>query len=186
MSLILSKLYKEKVIPEMTRKFLYKSVMAVPKIDKIVLNVGFGRLISGRSKEEQKKIIGAITHDLALISGLRPVLTKAKKSISSFKIRKGMPVGAKVTLRKSKMNDFFEKLIRIDFPRMRDFRGIDPKAVDKNGNLTIGIKEHIIFPEVSQEEIKQPFSFEVTIATTAKTKEEGLELLKLLDFPFKK
>ena len=181
----LSQIYKDKVIPTMMKEFHYKSIMAVPKIEKVVLNTGFGRLITGRAKDEQRKIIDTIVHDLALIAGLRPVLTKAKKSISSFKVRKGMPIGAMVTLRKNKMEDFLEKLIHIDLPRTRDFRGLNPDAVDDKGNLTIGVKEDIIFPEVSQEEMKHMFGLEITIVSTARNKEEGLKLFKLLGFPFK-
>lgn len=181
----LSQIYKEAVVPTMMKEFHYKSIMAVPKIEKVVLNTGFGRLIATKSKEEQKKVVDTIIHDLALIAGLRPVLTKAKKSISSFKIRKGMPIGAMVTLRKTKMNDFLEKLIHIDLPRTRDFRGLDPDAVDEDGNLTIGIKEDIIFPEVSQEEMRHMFGLEITVVSTARSKKEGLELFKLLGFPLR-
>jgi len=179
----LSQKYKEEVVPEMMREFGYKSVMAIPKIEKVILNTSFGRLIGGKSKEEQKKIIDLMVRDLSLIAGLRPVLTKAKKSISGFKIRKGMPIGAMVTLRKKKMNDFLEKLIHINLPRTRDFRGLDPDSVDNNGNLTIGIKEDIVFPEVSDEGLI--FGLEATIVSTAKSKKEGLRLFRLLGFPFK-
>jgi len=177
--------YQKEVVPRMMEKFGYKNKMAVPKIEKVVVNTGFGRLIIGKTTEEQKKIRKAILDDLALICGQYPVLTKARKSISGFKVRKGMAVGAMVTLRKKRMYDFLERLINIALPRTRDFRGIDQRSVDKAGNLTIAIKEHIAFPEISPEQAKIMFGFEVTVVTSAKTREEGLELLKLLGFPIK-
>lgn len=177
--------YQKEIIPEMMKKFGYKNTMAVPNIEKVVVNTGFGRLLSGKTSEEQKKIQDAILGDLSLIVGQRPILTRAKKSVSGFKIRKGMAVGVRVTLRGRKMYDFLERLINIGLPRSRDFRGIDQKSFDNKGNLTIGIKEHITFPEVSPEKVKNIFGFEVTTATTAKSKEEGLELLKLIGFPIK-
>ena len=177
--------YKKEVIPEMMKKFGYKNSMAVPKLLKVTVNTGFGKLISGKTSEEQKKILNSILDDLALISAQHPILTKAKKSISGFKIRKGLPIGAKVTLRKKKMYDFLERLIRIALPRSRDFRGIEISAFDKKGNLTIGIREQIVFPEVSPERAKNIFGFEITIVTNAKKREEGIELFKLLGFPIK-
>jgi large subunit ribosomal protein L5 len=175
--------YQKEVIPAMKEKFGYKNVMAVPRIEKVVVNTSFGRLLSGKTSNEQKKIYTAILDDLSLICGQRPILTKAKKSISGFKIRQGFAIGSKVTLRKKKMYDFLERLIHIGFPRSRDFQGINPKSIDKQGNLTIAIKEHIIFPEISPEKTKNIFGFEITVTTKAKTKEEGIELLKLLGFP---
>lgn len=169
----------------MRKKFGYKNDLAVPKIEKVVLNTGFGRRISGKSAGERKKIEKSIMNDLSLIAGQNPILCPAKKSISSFKIRQGMPVGASVTLRKKRMFDFLERLIRIALPRSRDFRGIEPKSMDEQGNLTIAVKEHIAFPEVSSERAKDIFGFELSVATTAKTREEGLELLRLLGFPIK-
>ena len=177
--------FEKEVIPEMMKKFGYKNKMAVPKIEKVVVNTGFGRLIAGKTSEEQKKIRDAILEDLALLSGQRPILTRAKKSISSFKIRKGMAIGAQVTLRGKRMNDFLERLIHIALPRSRDFRGIERKSVDREGNLTIGIKEHIAFPEILPEKAKTIFGLEITVVTTVKNREEGLELLKLLGFPIK-
>ena len=177
--------YQKQVIPEMMKKFGYKNIMAVPKIKKVVINIGFGRMMSGKNRAEQKKIYEPMLNDLALITGQRPVLTKAKKSISSFKIRKGMPVGAVITLRGQRMYDFLERLIYIGLPRSRDFQGISPSSFDKKGNLTIGIKEHICFCEVSPEKAKSIFGFEVTANTTALNKEEGMELLKLMGFPIK-
>jgi len=181
----LSEKYNKEVIPAMMEKFIYKNKMAVPKIEKVIVNTGFGRLIAGQTNEEQKKISQAILNDLALITGRRPILTKAKKSISTFKIRKGMPIGAMITLRGKMMCDFLERLIHIALPRSRDFQGIELKSIDKNGNLTIGIREHIAFPEISIEKAKNIFGFEITVVTTAKNHQEGLELLRLLGFPIK-
>ncbi|MBI2625313.1 MAG: 50S ribosomal protein L5 [Candidatus Nealsonbacteria bacterium] len=177
--------YKREVVPKMREKFGYKNDMAVPRVEKVSVNTGFGRLAVGKSGEEQKKIQESILQDLALITGQRPVLTRSKKSISAFKLRENMPIGAKVTLRKKKMNDFLERVINIALPRSRDFRGIQASSIDKKGGLTIGIKEHIAFPEVSPERVKQIFGFEITVATNAKTREEAQELLKLMGFPIK-
>lgn len=181
----LSKKYQKEVIPEMMQKFGYKNPLAVPKIDKVIINIGFGRLVSGKTSDEQKKIQEAILHDLSQISGQRPILTKAKKSISAFKVREEMPIGAMVTLRGKRMFDFLERLIQIALPRSRDFRGLSQKSFDKKGNLTIGIKEHIAFPEIFPEEVKNIFGFEIIIVNTAKTRQEGIELLKLIGFPIK-
>ena len=177
--------YQKEVVAEMMKKFGYRNLMAVPKIEKVTINTGFGRLVAGQGGEEQKKIFEAILEDLTQISSQRPVLTKAKKSISGFKVRENLPIGAKITLRRKRMYDFLERLIQIGLPRSRDFRGIDPKSVDKNGNLTIGIKEHIVFPEVSPEKVKNIFGLEVTVVTNTKSREESLELLRLLGFPIK-
>lgn len=177
--------YKKEVIPLMMEKFGYKNPMAVPRIEKVVVNTGFGRLVSGATSEEQKKNQDFILEDLRLICGQRPILKKAKKSISSFKIRKGLVIGAGVTLRKKRMYDFLERLIQIVLPRSRDFQGIDPKSFDKSGNITIGIKEHIAFPEVSPEKAKNIFGLEITVATTFKNREESIELLRLMGFPIK-
>jgi large subunit ribosomal protein L5 len=177
--------YQKEVIPEMMKRFGYKNPMAVPKIEKVIINTGFGRLIVGKTGEEQKKILDSICQDLALISGQKPILTKAKKSISGFKIRKGLPIGAKVTLRRKRMDDFLERLIQIALPRSRDFRGIDVSSFDKKGNLTIAIREQIAFPEVSPERTKNIFGLEITIVTNARKREEAIELFKLLGFPIK-
>ena len=178
--------YQKKAVSLMIKKFGYKNVMAVPKIEKVVLNVGFGKLISGKSSEEQKKIQDVILNDLSLIAGQRPILTFAKKSISGFKTRKGLAIGAKVTLRKQKMYDFLERLIHIVLPRSRDFRGIEEKSFDQKGNLTLGIKEHTVFPEILPEKAKVIFGLEVTIAIKSKKRQESIELLKLLGFPIRK
>lgn len=177
--------YQKEVIPHMVERFGYKSVMAAPRVEKVMVNTGFGRLIAGQTSEEQKKVYELILNDLSLVCGQRPVLTKTKKSISGFKTRKGMAIGAKVTLRGRKMYDFLDRIIHIALPRSRDFWGIDTKSFDKKGNLTIGIKEHIVFPEVSPEKAKTIFGLEITIITTAKAREEGIELLKSMGFPIK-
>ncbi len=170
---------------EMKKELGYKSVMAVPVIEKVVLNIGFGKNIAGKGSDEQKKFIKGISDDLTLICGQKPVITKAKKSIAGFKLREGMPIGACVTLRKQKMVDFLNRVVNIALPRSRDFKGINKESFDETGNLSIGIKEQIIFPEVSAEKLKSIFGFEITIKTTAKTKEEGIMLLKKLGFPIK-
>jgi large subunit ribosomal protein L5 len=177
--------YKKEVVLEMMKKFGYKNPMAVPKILKAVVNTGFGKLISEKTSEEQKKFLNSILEDLSLVTGQRPILTPAKKSISGFKIREGLPIGAKITLRRKMMYDFLERLINIALPRSRDFQGITPESFDKKGNLTVAIKEQISFPEVSPEKTKTIFGLEVTIVTNAKKREEGLELLKLMGFPIK-
>ena len=177
--------YHQEVIPIMMERFGYKNPIAVPKITKLVVNSSFGSLITVKTSDEQKKIREAILNDLTLISGQRPVLTKAKKSISSFKIREGLLIGARVTLRGSKMYDLLEKIIYIALPRSRDFQGIEPSSIDKQGNLTIAIKEQIIFAEIFSEKVKNIFGLEITVVTTAKAREESLELLKLLGFPIK-
>ena len=179
----LSEKYKKEVIPAMKEKFGYSNDMAVPRIKKVIVNCGFGRQIAGKTGKEREKIQNHILQELALLTGQKPALRKAKKSISSFKLRKGMPVGAVVTLRGKKMYDFLERLILITFPRTRDFRGIDPKLIDQKGNLSLGFKEHTSFPEISAEKEKSIFGLEITIVTSAKSKEEGIELLRLMDFP---
>ncbi|MDO8424515.1 MAG: 50S ribosomal protein L5 [bacterium] len=181
----LTKKYKEKVIPAMIQKFGYKSSMAVPRIKKVVVNTGFGRLIAGKTNDEQKKMQEAILQDVTTLCGQKANVRSAKKSISSFKIRDGQGIGVSCILRRSRMYDFLERFINVVLPRSRDFRGIDPKSVDTKGNLTFGIKEHIAFPEISPEKAKSIFGLEVTVGTTAKNKEEGLELLKLMGIPIK-
>ncbi len=175
----------KEIIPEMMKKFGYKSRMAVPKIEKVVVNIGFGKLIAGKGSDERKKVISRVSEDLALITGQRPVITKAKKSISGFKVRKGVPIGAMVTLRRKKMFDFLERLIHITLPRSRDFSGIEVSSFDRGGNLTIPIKEHISFPEILPEKAKRILSLEITVVTSARNRDEGLELLRLMGFPIK-
>jgi len=175
----LYKQYKKKIVPELKKKFGYKNDIAVPRLSKVVLNVGIGPgLKDSEYLESTKKV-------LIRISGQSPVETKARKSIASFKIREGMIVGVKVTLRGERMYDFIEKLINITLPRVRDFRGLDPNKFDRKGNYSIGLKEHVAFPEISPDEIERVHGLEVNIATTAKDDEQGYELLKLIGFPFK-
>jgi len=171
--------YTKEVVPKIKKEFSYKNNLAVPRIEKVVINVGTGKVIS------DAKGFDRVLKDLAAISGQAPVITKAKKSISSFKIREGMTVGAMVTLRNGRMYEFLDRLISVSLPRVRDFRGLDKKSFDGKGNLTIGLKEHIVFPEISSEDVKSIFGLEVSIITTAKTDEEGQKLLKLLGFPIK-
>lgn len=178
--------YKKEVIPQMMEKFGFKNIMAVPKIEKVVVNTGFGRQVIGKTGEEQKKIQQAIINDLSLITGQKAVLTRAKKAIAAFKTRKGMPIGACVTLRGQKMYDFLERVIGLALPRSRDFQGIEAKSVDQKGDLTFAIQEQIAFPEISPEKTKMLFSFEITVVTSAKNREAGLNLLRLLGFPIKK
>ncbi len=172
--------YRKEVVPYLTKKFGYKSVMAVPKIEKVVVNVGFGRQM--KEGDVSEKMAAALTQ----IVGQKPILTKARQSIAGFKLREGMVIGAKATLRSHRMYDFIDRLISVALPRSRDFRGINPKSIDPKGNLTIGIKEDSIFPEISYETMKDVFGLEVTITTTANTPEEGEELLRAIGVPLKK
>jgi large subunit ribosomal protein L5 len=177
--------YKKEVVPALMQKLGYKNPMAVPAIKKVVLNSSFGREVVGKSASEREKIQNLITQDLSLIAGQKTNLVKSKKSIAGFKLREGLEIAATVTLRKAKMWDLLERLIYLSLPRSRDFKGIDQKSIDKNGNLSIGFKEHIFFPEIFTEKEKTIFGLEITIVTNAKSKEEGLELYKLLGFPIK-
>lgn len=175
----------KEIIPAMRQNFGYKSNMAVPRIEKVVLNTGFGRLVVGKTGDEPKKIVDAIVNDLTLISGQKVMATKAKKAIAAFKTRQGMLIGACVTLRGQRMYDFLERMINIALPRSRDFQGINPKSVDQSGNLTVALKEHIAFPEILPEKTRAIFGLEMTIVTTARDQKEGLALLKLVGFPIK-
>lgn len=171
--------YKKQIVPKMKEKFGYKNEMEVPKILKATINVGVGR----NSKE--KAYVDEVVKSITRISGQKPVQTKAKKSIASFKLRQGMITGVVSTLRGKRMYDFLDKLVNISFPRVRDFRGISEKHVDRNGNITVGFKENIVFPEISQDEVDNIHGLEISVSTTAKTQKEGLELFKLIGFPFK-
>lgn len=171
--------YKKQIIPAMKEVFGYKNDMAVPKITKVVINTGIGKFRDNNSALED------IENGLTMIGGQKPVFTLARQSIASFKTRQGMKVGLRITLRGRRMYDFLERLINFALPRGRDFRGLDPKIVDRLGGLTIGIKEHIIFPEISSEEVRTIFGFEICVATNAKNREEGLELFRLMGFPIK-
>lgn len=171
--------YRSEVVPAMREKFGYKSVMAVPRIEKIVVNVGFGRIV------KESKVVERIEKDLAKITGQKPSLRKAKKSIAGFKIRQGVGIGMMVTLRGRRLYDFIDRLISVALPRSRDFHGIDAKSFDQGGSLNIGVREHIIFPEVVYESLKDIFGLQVTVTTNARSKEEGAELLRLMGFPIK-
>jgi large subunit ribosomal protein L5 len=170
--------YEKEVIPALMKKFNYKSVMQVPRLEKVVLNMGIS------DAKENPKAIESATRDLAMISGQKPVVTKAKKSIASFKIRKGMAIGAKVTLRGNRMYEFLDKLFNIALPRVRDFKGLSPDAFDGRGNYTLGIREQLIFPEIDYDKIDKIRGMDITIVTPAKTDEEARELLKGLGMPF--
>jgi large subunit ribosomal protein L5 len=172
--------YKKEILPKLIEKFAYQNRMEAPKLLKVVLNVGFGRHV------KEKAYVENVVKSLEKISGQKPVLTKAKKSISSFKVREGMVIGASVTMRGARMYDFVEKLVNISFPRVRDFRGISAKSVDRDGNLTIGFKEHIAFPEIGIDDLDNLFGLEVCLATSAKARDDGFELFNLMGFPFKK
>lgn len=177
--------YQKEVIPTMMKGFGYKNKMAVPKIAKVVVNTGFGRLVSGKTGEEQKKTYQEVLDTLALICGQNPQIRTAKKAIAGFKTRKGMALGAKVTLRGQRMYDFLERLIHIALPRSRDFQGIEQSSFDPKGSLNIGIREQIVFPEILPENARNIFGFEVTVVTNSRSREEGIELLRLMGFPIK-
>jgi large subunit ribosomal protein L5 len=177
--------YKEEIISKMKEKFGYKNNLSVPKPEMVVVNVGFGKILQSVEPSQREKLIQDIFSDLASICGQKLILTRSKKSIATFKIRKGSPVGGKVTLRGGKMYDFLDRLINLALPRTRDFQGLKESSIDGRGNLTIGIKEHIVFPEIQPEQTKKIFGFEITIVTNAKKREEALELFKLMGFPFK-
>ncbi|MCB2149090.1 MAG: 50S ribosomal protein L5 [Deltaproteobacteria bacterium] len=171
--------YDETVVPKLKEKFNYTNPMQIPKIQKIVINMGLGEAI------HNIKIIDSAVEELKLISGQQPVVTRAKKSIASFKLREGMPIGCMVTLRKKRMYDFLDKLVNVALPRVRDFRGISGKAFDGAGNYSLGVKEQLIFPEIEYDKIDKIKGLNVSIVTTAKSNEEGKELLKLMGMPFK-
>lgn len=176
----LKEMYKNEVIPAMMEKFEYKSVMEIPKIEKIVINMGLGEI-----KENPKSIEAAIG-DLAIISGQKPIVVRAKKSVANFKLREGMPVGAKVTLRGKRMYEFADRLLNIALPRVRDFRGVSSNSFDGRGNYALGIKEQLIFPEIDYDKVEKIQGMDIVFVTTAKTDEEGHELLKLMGMPFAK
>ena len=171
--------YEKEVKSAMIRRFQYKNVMEVPKLVKITLNIGLGEAL------QNIKALDAASGDIKLITGQKPVITKAKKSIASFKLREGMSVGCMVTLRRERMYEFYRKLVTIVLPRVRDFKGVSPKSFDGRGNYTLGLKEQIIFPEIEYDKIDKARGMNITITTTAKTDEEGHELLKLMGMPFR-
>lgn len=188
MTYSLQEKYRKKIVPALREKFGYKNIHAVPKLEKVVVNSGVGKIINTRKGKEvlQNDLtpIKDLIEELTLIVGQKPKIVRAKKSIASFKLRAGMIAGLKVTLRGRRMYDFLSRLINIALPRMRDFRGIEEKSVDAKGNITIGIREQIIFPEIPHDKARQIWGVEVTLTTTCKSKKEGIELFKQLGIPF--
>lgn len=176
----LKDVYKNEIIDAMVKKFGYKNVMEVPKLDKIVINMGVGEA------KENAKVLESAVKDLETITGQKAVLTKAKNSIANFKIREGMPIGCKVTLRGEKMYEFLDRLVNLALPRVRDFRGVNPNSFDGRGNYALGIKEQLIFPEIEYDKIDKVRGMDVIFVTTAKTDEEARELLRLFNMPFQK
>ena len=174
----LKEFYNQEVAPAMMKKFGYSNVMQIPKVAKIVINLGVSEAVGN------PKALDAAVADLTMISGQKPIVTKAKKSISAFKVREGMSIGTKVTLRSERMYHFMDKLLNVALARVRDFRGISPKAFDGRGNYTLGVKEQLIFPEMEYDKIDKIRGMDITIVTTAKTDEEARELLKLMGMPF--
>lgn len=172
--------YQNEVVPAMMKEFNYKSVMEVPSIEKVVVNIGVGDAI------QNSKLLDEAVEELAAITGQQPVITKAKKSIANFKLREGMPIGCKVTLRRQKMYEFLDKLFNISLPRVRDFRGVSDTSFDGRGNYTLGIKEQIIFPEIDFDKVNRSRGMDVVIVTSAKTNEEAKALLTKMGMPFKK
>ena len=172
--------YKNEIVPELTKKFGYKNVMQVPKLDKIVVNMGVGEA------KENAKVLESAMNDMAIITGQKPVQTKAKNSVANFKIREGMPIGCKVTLRGDRMYEFLDRLVNLALPRVRDFRGVNPNAFDGRGNYALGIKEQLIFPEIEYDKVDKVRGMDIIFVTTAKADEEGRELLRLFNMPFAK
>ncbi len=175
----LKEVYEKEIHPQLKETFQYKNVMEIPKLEKIVLNMGLGEAI------HNIKLLDSSAEELKNIAGQKPVITRAKKSIAAFKLREDMPIGCMVTLRRERMFDFLDKLVNVALPRVRDFRGVSGKAFDGHGNYTLGIREHIIFPEIDYDKIDQIKGMNVTIVTSAKTDHEGKELLRLLGMPFR-
>ena len=175
----LKEIYEKEAVPQLVKTFNYKNIMEVPKLQKVVLNMGLGEAI------QNNKLLEAAAEELKIIAGQKPVITRAKKSIAAFKLREGMPIGCMVTLRRNRMYDFFYKLVNVALPRVRDFRGISGKAFDGRGNYSLGIKEHIIFPEIDYDKIDRIKGLNISVVTSAKSDEEGKELLRLLGMPFR-
>ena len=171
--------YRAEIVPKLKEKFGYRNVMQVPRLSKVVVNMGLGDAI------ENVKVIETAAAEIAIITGQKPVVTKARKSIANFKLREGVPIGVMVTLRRDQMYHFLDKLIAIALPRVRDFKGVSPRAFDGRGNYTLGIREQIMFPEVNYDKIDKIRGMNITIVTTARTDEEGLELLRLMGLPFR-
>lgn len=177
---VLANEYKEEILPQLMEKFDYSNVMEAPELEKIVVNVGLG------DAKEDTKLLDTVVDEIARITGQQPTVTRAKKSIANFKIREGMPVGLKVTLRGEQMFEFLYKLVNITMPRIRDFRGVSPKSFDGRGNYSLGISEHTVFPEINIDDVDNVHGLEITIVTSAETDEEAFELLSLMGMPFQK
>ena len=175
----LKEFYEKEAVPKLVEVFKYKNIMQVPRLEKVVLNMGLGEAI------QNIKLLDSAAEELQIIAGQHPVITRAKKSIAAFKLREGMPIGCMVTLRRNRMYDFFYKLVNVALPRVRDFRGISGKAFDGRGNYSLGIKEHIIFPEIDYDKIDRIKGLNISIVTSAQSDEEGKELLKILGMPFR-
>src|SRR6516225_3078777 len=175
----LKKLYRDEIVPKLTKEFGYKNALEVPKLDKIVLNMGVGEAVN-----DTKKVTSAAA-DLALIAGQKAVVTRARKAISTFKVRENMPIGAKVTLRKTRMYEFLDRLMTVALPRARDFRGLDPKSFDGRGNYALGVKEHIIFPEIDYDKAEAMLGLDIVVCTTARSDAEAKALLREFNFPFR-
>jgi large subunit ribosomal protein L5 len=175
----LKKQYNEEIVPVLTKKFKYRNRMQVPKLEKIVVNMGIGDALTNA------KLLDAAVEDLTIIVGQRPAITRAKKSISNFKLRAGMAIGCRVTLRRERMYEFFDRLVNVALPRIRDFRGVPTKSFDGRGNYTLGITEQIVFAEIEYDSVEKIRGMDVTVVTTAKTDEEAMELLRSLGMPFR-
>jgi large subunit ribosomal protein L5 len=175
----LTERYNKEIVPQLIKDFDYKNIMQVPKLEKIVVNMGLGEAI------QNVKIIDSAVEEMAIITGQKPVVTKAKKSIATFKLRQGMPIGCMVTLRKDKMYEFLDRLVNVSLARVRDFKGVSPKGFDGKGNYSLGIKEQLIFPEIDYDKVDKIKGMNITIVTTAKSDEEGRALLRLLGMPFR-
>jgi large subunit ribosomal protein L5 len=176
---ILREKYEREIIPQLMKRFGYKNIMQAPKLKRIVINMGLGEAI------QNIKVLDSAVEEISLITGQRPVITKARKSIAQFKLRKGMPIGCMVTLRRDRMYEFFNRLMNVALPRVRDFRGVSGKSFDGRGNYALGIREQLIFPEIDYDKIDKVKGMNIIIVTTAKTDEEGKELLRLLGMPFR-
>src|ERR1700756_2976153 len=175
----LKKIYQDEIVPKLVKEFGYKNVLEVPRLEKIVLNMGGGEAV-----KDTKKVTSAAA-DLTMIAGQKPVITRARKAISTFKVRENMPIGAKVTLRQTRMYEFLDRLVTVALPRVRDFRGLDPKSFDGRGNYALGVKEHIIFPEIDYDKAEAQLGLDIVVCTTAKTDAEAQALLRAFNFPFR-
>ncbi|MGI6583743.1 MAG: 50S ribosomal protein L5 [bacterium] len=171
--------YQKEVVPAMIQRFGYKNIMEVPRLEKVVVNMGVGEAI------QNPKLLDAAVNDLSVITGQKPIITRAKKSIANFKLRAGMPIGCKVTLRGQRMYDFLEKLFNVALPRVRDFRGVSPRSFDGRGNYSLGVREQLIFPEIDYDQVEKIRGLDIVIVTSAKNDEEARELLRLLGIPFR-